>query len=666
MSSSSSTASGRRRKKRTRQHVQDEEAPVVNQEEFQKKLAEGQRFYSKPTAVLNAPFAQHFRIFHEYKGHLDPVTLFMEGLEADRAAFRSLEQRTGGQALQPLNPGLKEQLEPAQMQLAQDLHAECQLLQRAVWKKHVQFRDIFKPTSPLEIKEAMRCSWVLVCQWHLMQARLRDVVAKQEGMLDWPEELLKRAHDFKFMVHVNRHRAPVILSDDCIGGYSVNVLMNSLTLWIDAVDTYGWSPSAGQYLEALWLRYCLIVHQPGREVGEGHDVDEWGGRLPLQPIVPAADNDPMEEEEKEEPEQRVANYDDIFLMPAMPDADERLFPAPLNTAFLDVAEQYFFHCWWHHQSLQSLFHPFHNLPWRLELHQARAAWRVNQGLPALIRVLHEVLKDNVTRDSLMSSLASHYPQRLPWVGQKEQMMHMYPNEAADGEAEAMLSRMRPDTYQELQKLLHFDKDSSSDPMRFVRDYATQEHGLADFLLQHYQRPVNPMVPDAEDEEAPPPPPLPMPFTEAEWLDKDRVRTRLGLHPERFVLLFIEQTVNRALITIEEDVMTSHGFLSVRTLDGAKARPPKSLLSYWLSCEKQGKWPMLTAIWQNYVVMGPGTPYWLWTPHLVDALGAWVRLARDVVPHAAEQLKSQDALNTRAWRQLAMPLELLDQLPTLPS
>ena len=637
--------------KRTRQAVADEDAEKRAQtHEPEMTLVAAKRFYAQPTVVLNAPFHQHQRIYNEYEEALEPVLIFWEKLEVDQDAFNSLEHRAGGQALQPLDPGIKDELEPEQLQLAQDLYDECKLLRRAAWKRHVQLRDILKPTSPEEVKESMRHSWILVCRLHLMQARLRDTLQEKEGLPDWPKELFQRAHEFKFAVHVNRHRMPMILCDDAVGLYSVNILMVSLTLWIDAVDTYGWSPSAGQYLEALWLRYCLIVHQPAREVQPGHDLDEWAGK-----VVQETD-DPMEQEE-EVP--TTNNYDDIFSAPDMPEADPRMAPAPLNTAFLEVAERYFFNCWWHHQSLQSLSSPLSSLPWRIELHQARAAWRMNQGLPALVKMLQRTLKDPISRDSLMASLATHYPQRMPWVGQKEQMMHLYPNEAADGEAESMLSRLRPDAYQDLQKVLHLDKESNSEPMRFVKAYVEQETGLAHFLCEHYKRPPPIINEEGVEEE------VPMPFTEAEWLDKDRVRMRLGLHPERFVLLFIEQALNRHLASVEEDLFGSNSFLSVRTMDGAKSRPPESLLAGWRFCQQHTlhPWPQFWAIWQNYTVMAPGTSRWLWTPHLIDALGAWVTLAW--WSGEAEQLKSHGVLSGSVWRDLMLPQELLDHLSSTP-
>jgi hypothetical protein len=555
------------------------------------------------------------------------------------------------QSIEPSLDLTQEQL-PAVQRAWDEMHSiagEVTSEYKRAWHHHTQLRDALEPTSPAVLFELWRQSWVHVCRCAIITQQVQDMTTGCSGFEPWPEVLHRTAKSFNYVDTMSSMHRQLALNDEVIGKYSPRVLMTSMGLLCEALDSHGWTPSAGEYMHALFLRYALILHDPAAYVAEGgeRDLGQWEASTPTEEKEKSDSEDEDDADGTEVAEEPLAGAA-ILSDPMRRFREPLLAPARLRTAFLDVAERLFFHHLWRDHALRALWH----LPCRtlaneerdpgVALLKARAQWRLDYGVPALARLLRDMLTSNANRDSFIASLQNFYPSRLVWPGEREQMLFEYTEEADGGDAYAVLFRLRIDHYKHMQKTLHFD-----DAMRYVNEYCAHEKALANVILA---------LPDKK-----------LPASTLEWLESytGQIR-RLGLDHERLLLLMFEFLFDRTLETQTAGAsrlqFVHNAYPDDRSLPKAAARPPFDLRSWHHNC-MGATWPRFAAVWLNYTVAPPGPMALadrerssLVTSHLVDALAAWLTLAKEAP--CVKSLLAPTGFCRGQWARLTMPPELL--------
>lgn len=597
-----------------------------------------------PPPLLNGKLKDVWKAWRDTD--METVSTFIQQLSTD-----TIDMSTNLHDAQAIQTRGDEELSNEQLLHTQSLHTVVRLSMRNLWRTHTHLRDLVKPDSPPLAREALRTSWVNVCRSVILEAQLRDMIREKTSWMDWTSELdVLPVKAFLFVGTCERYGFPIVTSDKCIGTYSVRTLMSSLSYLCQALDTHGWTPSAGAYLEALFLRYCLIVQQPGVELADPlHDMGPWRGSVPPPPEGggegEGEGDDDSEDDEGDEP---IYDEQQVFVKaPPAPPPDPRLHPSLLHSGFLDTGERFFFHHMWRHRALESMWFPLLRTPMRVSLQHARARWRYDSGLPRFTHVLTGMWRDPVLQSRMAEDLASFYPYRVLQPGEREQFMFQY-REEDDGRGDPynVLYRLRYDEYARMQQLIKFDAKTPSDPTRYLDQYVASERALAQYVMAHYPVPVAPAVAF---------------LTEGEWIDLDRVRTRAGVEHERLLLLWFEHAFNKRLAPLEKNIFTSYAYVDDQSLQGDQCRCPASKASFLQHAKNAPEWPHFMATWQHYVVVNHQGTHSLCTPHLVDAVGAWLTLARRQSEHGGALLAHTMFKDKRnhAWRQLEMPLDLLD-------
>jgi hypothetical protein len=282
-------------------------------------------------------------------------------------------------------------------------------------------------------------------------------------------------------------------------------------------------------------------------------------------------------------------------------------------------------------------------PFRLNLHQRRAKWRLETGLPALEGALKGLLADKVIGyERVLNDLGIFYPSRMLYPGEREQMRLEYAKESSDGDPYEVLFRLRIDHYKRMQRLIHFDAKHNSDPTRFIKEYITREADIAKGILTDK---------------------YPEDLSEGEWVTRDVTSNRLGVDHERVILLLFELAFNKRLAgeaQAEPFVFSRNAYVDDRALPNpGQSRPPRSREALLTIAKRAGRWPKFVSIWQTYTV-ATADDTCTWTPHLVDALAMWMSVARDGERsrHSARLLSAASFLKKPSWAKFSFPHDLM--------
>jgi len=477
---------------------------------------------------------------------------------------------------------------------------------KTAFKRHVEIRDAIRPDSPDAARLFMRSSWIVVCRFAIQLQQVEDVFGYNRSVTDWPHHLVLRAMDFAYVKRVTETHCALSISDLPIGAYSLHLLMTSASLLVEALDKYGWTESAGDYLQTLYLRYCLFLHKPALYAGDPSDFGEWEAIAPLP-------SEPM------------------------------LAPAVVRTAFLDVGERLFFHHMWHSHAVRELW-----LASRVtlrrpailpEARQALAQWRARVALPALVTLFQDMMSHEALSSTVAKNFSSLYPGRLLWPGQQDQMLFEYPREAQDKSPDNTLFRLRIGDYKALQRMEKEDTMNKS-----VHFYIRQEQALATTAATLGE------------------------VTETDWSEQFVVPRRRGfdvqelVDPERVILLLFEIAFELRTTEVTrvygQYLFVRHAHVDDRSRIGPTSRPCYSR-SELAQLRAQVQWPLFIAVWNNYCVAAPAgvaDDLVYTTPHLVDALGLWLALATKLPTSGSFLLRNK--FFSAHWAALRMPLELV--------
>jgi hypothetical protein len=282
------------------------------------------------------------------------------------------------------------------------------------WIAHCQLRELVHPKSSAATQTALRLSWIAYCRHAFMAQLLKESADCEKMMERWPDVLVRTALDFDY-VQLLQSRGSVqvtLAPNQMVGDYPAHLVLASARLLLETLDLHGWSPSAGAYLDALFWRYALLLHEDDTETPErAYEPD---------------------------------NGDVID-----PDAASPLLPGDcLTDFFLETGERLFFHMLWRNRALQS--------------YMADAA-TATAGDPAaeLARTAQElcdtvthVLRHDMLGDTTTEAVKTPIMDYFLWPGEREHMRFVYPD-VSDTDANSVLFRLRPDGYARLKDA--FDK-----------------------------------------------------------------------------------------------------------------------------------------------------------------------------------------------------------------
>lgn len=598
--------------------------------------------------MLGAPLGERVRNYRETHTDLTEdlsVTFgtLLETLDACRADLESLD----GRVSLDLDPVSDAEIDAWALiqRVAKTLCTEY----ATAWHRHTELRDALRPSSSPTLFDFWRLSWVCVCRLLLMMHQIDGMVSTREPYEEWPSDLFRIADDFPFVKIVGEMGTSPALSSSMIGHYSPRILMLSASGLCEALDTHGWTPSGGAYMQALFLRYASIVHDPIAYADKSdRDAGGWEARV-------HASADEEADEEAASNAGSAAGAPD----PASYVTEPLLAPARLTSAFLDTGERLFFHHIWRDQSLRSYWQigvvDRQHVPWSpaLNTHRERAEWRMAVGLPAFQQALVGMLKDPIMRETIVATLQNTYPSRLPWPGERDQMRFVYSAETRNADAHELLYRMRYDGYRHMQETLHFET-----PGAYVDEYVTRQHALSKYFVAPGSLDKDVIMASGRAKR--------VIVSDLDWLETNVLVARgsddNSGDTERVLLLLFEICVNLVARADSNGgdvaLFSDNAYVDDRTLDKGRARPPPTREGLCARAQTTAL-PTFVACWQNYVVCGKRQPQGMAeaivTGHLIDALAIWLRLML-ATPRMQHNL-NRSALCQPPWRDLAMPVGL---------
>ena len=606
--------------------------------------------------LLNCPPGERWRQHAETDQ--DVTSLIAAELEADMARVHELQEEAEGMTdAEFITPG---RTAAAKVHLAELVAAITRIYRRA-WVRHTRLRDVVVHDSPQAAQELWRLSWIHVALCAVLLERLRDMAQDEKGFdLLNLNALDPKATDYRYAAAIGMARGQLCVTHDPLSKYSPHLVMTTGMLLSEALDAYGWTSSAGEYLHALWLRYACMLARPtallGLDIG---DLGPWAAyRTPPE----APDYQPPNEEEEVEEEEEEEGLGDEFTGsraglnegPRHTERDLLLDPAPLRTAFLDVGERLFFTHLWRDHSLR------YTVPLRppsdeedeairrraMQAKKALAAWRLQTGLPAMRAFFERAFKAH--RDDLLSDLQNLYPERLLLPGEREQFKTVYAAEADSGDAHEVLFRLRYTGYKRMTTTLSFEK-----PLLYLDAYVARETAIARTIL------ATPDTVELTDDDF---------YAYVPRKDVAEVDER---DIERVLLLLVERIIDRALEERTQgavrDAFVRAAYVDDRSLEGVRGRPPFDQRIWQAVCRQaDDSWPRFMAVWLNYTVgpHGPMDPamharHTFRSRHLVDALGAWMALALE--GPGSRDLLAQAGLCS-SWARLALTPHLFPLPP----
>jgi hypothetical protein len=534
-------------------------------------------------------------------------------------------------------------------------------LYRRAWVRHTHLRDVLKPTSPPTVKQLWQISWIHVATCRILVDQVEEMIHEEKGFDPIVGILDNKASAYRYVDDMGSTRCQLSLSDVPLREYSPQLLFTAARVLCEALDAYGWTRSAGEYLYALYLRYAMILADPATFARSeaAKDLGRWGALLaPGEPPPPP-------NEEDEDDDDAGMQIDGVNDDPRRTEREPLLDPAPLRAAFLDVGERLFFTHLWRDHILRTL--PGHSVAGAaanaeeeeeeervarvMRAKKALAKWRLETGLPALRALVEGWLSGAGHRDDLINDVQNLYPERLLWPAEPDQFRFEYKNEADGGEAHAVLFRLRFAAYKRMTETLNVDQ-----PLAYVDAYIVRETAIARTILD---TPDTVMIED--DDYVAYVPPGSGPIREQDV--------------ERVLLLLLERIVDRS---VEAGTHGDHTgpfakttYVDDRSLEGERGRPPFDAETWHELC-RVGTWPRFMAVWLNYTVSPPGpmdtatrTQHTLRSRHLIDAFAAWLALAMRA-PGCRHILEEAGFCSLgSAARHLALPTSLYPLPATWP-
>lgn len=292
------------------------------------------------------------------------------------------------------------------------------------WIAHCQVRELVQPKSDATTQQILRLSWIAYCR-HALMAQLMEESAESEAAIErWPSALIRSAGEFAYVSALqDGARVQVALASPTmlVGNYPAHLVLASVRLLAEILDQRGWSPSAGHYLEALFWRYAMLLHEFDVDTPASYEAD---------------DGDVVD-----------------------PSAASPLIPGGCLTDFyLEAGERMFYHLLWRHRALQQYTETAAVLDIRGQANATDAL------CDAVIHVLrHDLLGDTVT-EMAKAPLMDYFL----WPGEREHVQFVYADESSTGDTDAhsVLYRLRPDAYAILQ-----DAFNNVALPSLIRDYA---------------------------------------------------------------------------------------------------------------------------------------------------------------------------------------------------
>lgn len=294
------------------------------------------------------------------------------------------------------------------------------------WTEHVQLREMVTPTSAPETRQALRLSWIAVARSALLAQLASDASTDDGRYLQWPACFLDTAEANAYVAAVNA-RYQLIMSNQPIGLYSARLVFLALRVLVEVLDLYGWTPAAGAYLRALFLRYAMYLHAP--EAAPAAYEDDGGELVATAPN----DMDPL-----------IPPPPPLPLAPGEEGGGGGL---GLTTSFLDEGERLLFHHLWRSRALEhSLAHPRPLSIRKWGGAPAPAALRARFAAALVATLTHDLL-----RDSVVERVQQQAIDVFVWPGEREHMRFVLTDE--DDDASSTLYRLRSDTYTRIQGAL---------------------------------------------------------------------------------------------------------------------------------------------------------------------------------------------------------------------
>jgi hypothetical protein len=478
----------------------------------------------------------------------------------------------------------------------------------AAWQRHALIRDEVKPDSEGPVRRLLRHSWMAFMRLRLMARMALDSLklpkdAPPEAARDdayatfepFTDALGQRVDSFEY-VRAIEHRCELVFggTGGTLGTLSVSVLMLTAAALVEALDHFGWSPSAGLFMSALVDRYGLLIHDPGRYGRHG------AGRYAA---LTEAEAEPL------------------------------LHPARLRTAILDSGERLFFHLLWYENSLRAFVPRWagergRQTPLLTTSVHAWGTWRLTHGLPALVNSLTHMSKHPHVGAEVQEFFHQTLMQRFILPGEMDHYVFEHPEEATSRDASNTLFVTRHEFFKGLQRLLQWPIPD------LMTTYAAGVRAVSEAQLAH---PLG----EGEDDDG----------TVGAFL-AGMAGERQSLN-ERLVLLAFEVTFD-TWVRMETRgrvayPFAEHAFVDDRSTPAPQNRPPLNP-AHAREAMPDG-WPLFVAVHGIYAVIGGGTPTTktvvMATPHLVDALSVWLR---EVQQHG--YLPSH--LLREAWAPLVAP------------
>jgi hypothetical protein len=569
--------------------------------------------------ALNSEGADRIRIFRENK-KVDEYTILTNDLREDSLAIGDYFNRVGAIDSR-LNWANGVQLDPIETERANQakkvlfsLKDKMASFMARVWNRHTFLHDTHVRSSPQHYIDALRISWIIVCRSHLLILYINDMLKEKRGFDLWPSILFNIPSSYSYVLHMYEHRRPIHFDDESIGTLSVASLMNMAQLLFEALDMYGWTYSAGDYLDALFARYTMFIAYPGTEISD--DPIDMG--------------------------KFAANENDY--------ATPLLSPAPVTNALLDVGESLFFNHIWHNRSIQHFWssstQPARSLQQeeQLELEVAcqhrRLVWLRDVGISAFKTHLLTVATRGFLVDTIINDMKFFYPERLLWPGEYEKL-HFDESKRQSPTPMETLLELRVDHFKRAQALLQLK--APLDIPTILKEFITSEEVVVEQLLEQMNMPP-------EERTLHP-------------LEDVALRHRIGPDHERFVLLLFERIFERTCLTWECPSSVSiveNIYADCRASDlkkFARNRPvPDCTTARQYFRQMNSTWPFLTCVWYSYALLANGDQYTrpFTTPILVEALCLWL----GIIYAQREKFLDVPAFWTSGWKTLAMPRDCI--------
>jgi hypothetical protein len=455
------------------------------------------------------------------------------------------------------------------------------ILEKEAWGRHVALREHVKPNSTADVKNILYLSWTAYIRHALLCQQMMDALHPHPPLQpdengefeEWPAALGLTASDFDY-VRLVESRVDIKASSAPLGNYNIAELMLAIVSLRDALDAYGWVPSASHYFRALLWRYALSIAYPAKNYCQ----------------FPGADYEILQE----------ADMDPFFA------------PAEINRDFLRTSERLFFHMTWRMRALRGFVEPeWYGSPINpAGAHVAWAKWRCNHGVPGLQAALLYTLKRPIVGEIVDETLTNNIMDYFTMPGEREQLLFDFPDES-DSSATNVIFRLRTEFHSKIQ-FLYKDKvtDTLDHYMILVKLMAAR------FLREHKETTAAVTTETAD-------------LRRREYLRfMEFDRALLGhqeIHERAIFLLTMIAFDTQATVDHCGAPFQRHCYPDNQARAAPSDRPPLGPHATSTMASVLNKIPMFLIIWSVYIVIDTtGKVRWV-TPHFVDAFAVWLSL-----------------------------------------